>query len=865
MKLFVVIAALLGTVPLEAAAQSSREARVVVTVVDVTGAILPGATVTVTPLETADAAGTPAITTDAGIATVGGLRPGRHAIRAEFAGFDIGELPEVRLRAGDNKHTIELALMGFQDTVDVVPDAQAAAADPNNMLATQLTADELEALSDDPNELMRQLTEMAGGAARVRVDGFSGGALPSRDVIRSIRIVRDTFPAENHSAESDGVDIITAAGVGPIRGGFSTRVRDSIFGGTNPFVDIKAPERTQTFDLNLGGAIKPNKASFSLFMGGRKQFDTPVATYVTLQGKESSLLGRRPNDGWNVNGMFDYALTGTHMLRAGYSQNASARSNLGIGGFDLAERAYATDTSGNQLRMQETGPIGSNMFLNTRLQLRLFRSESTSQLEAPTIRVLDGVTRGGAQVAGGVNQKDVELTSDLNYVRGSHTMRTGIAVEGRHYRTDSASNYLGTYTFSNGETFLEGRPRNYTRRIGDPLIAYANIEAAVYAQDDIRLRPNLTFSPGLRYEVQTHVHDWSGFGPRLGLTWAPGTNGRTTVRTSYGIFYNWMSTNVYEQTLRVDGVRQREINIENPPFPDPGGDGTVSATNKYVLGDTRLERIHRFSAGVDRTISPKLRASLSFSTARYTNQPRGVNRNAPVRGERPDPEFANIIEVTPDASMDTYDLVPDVSINFAGGVRTADQAKWNPRRTTVRLNYRHRRAFNNTDGAFSVSPSGSLDDQWGPASSDTRHRLRASVSTQAYRNLNAQLSWDANSGSPYTITTGIDENGDSIFNDRPFRVPRNSVRLPWRSTISTNLSYLIPLGQAPGREGGAAGGGQRGNRGRQKGVTISMSAQNLFNRNNYSGFSGVMTSQYFLQATSVSNPRQVDFSLRFNF
>ena len=102
-------------------------------------------------------------------------------------------------------------------------------------------------------------------------------------------------------------------------------------------------------------------------------------------------------------------------------------------------------TSGNQLRLQETGPIGRNMFLNTRLQLRLYRSDSTSQLEAQTIRVLDGVTRGGAQVAGGVNQKDIELASDLNYVRGIHTIRTGIELEGRHYRTDSASNYLGTY------------------------------------------------------------------------------------------------------------------------------------------------------------------------------------------------------------------------------------------------------------------------------------------------------------------------------------------------------------------------------------------------------------------------------------
>jgi hypothetical protein len=100
------------------------------------------------------------------------------------------------------------------------------------------------------------------------------------------------FPAENHSADSDGIDIVTAAGVGPIRGGFSTRVRDSMLGGSNPFVDIKAPERTQNFDVNLGGAIVPNKSSFSIFAGGRKQFDTPVATYSTITGdKVSTLLG----------------------------------------------------------------------------------------------------------------------------------------------------------------------------------------------------------------------------------------------------------------------------------------------------------------------------------------------------------------------------------------------------------------------------------------------------------------------------------------------------------------------------------------------------------------------------------------------
>src|SRR5262245_24715410 len=158
---------------LTAEAQTTRDARAIVTIVDATGAILPSATVTITPREL-PAQALVATATDAGVATVSGLKPGRYTIRAEFPGFDAIELSDVRLGAGDNKHQIELELTGFTDTVEVGQDPQAAAANPNNTLATELTADEIENLSDDPNELMRQLVEMAGGAARVRVDGFNG-------------------------------------------------------------------------------------------------------------------------------------------------------------------------------------------------------------------------------------------------------------------------------------------------------------------------------------------------------------------------------------------------------------------------------------------------------------------------------------------------------------------------------------------------------------------------------------------------------------------------------------------------------------------------------------------------------------------
>ena len=459
----------------------------------------------------------------------------------------------------------------------------------------------------------------------------------------------------------------------------------------------------------------PNKSSFSLFFGGR-----------------------RPNNGWNMNGMVDYALTKDQTLRLQYSQNASSRSNLGIGGFDLAERAYSSESSNHELRLQEAGPIGRRSYLNTRLELNWNRSESASQFEAPTIRVLDGVTTGGAQVKGGNHQKDFEFGSDLAYIRGIHSMRTGIQVEGRHSRADDASNYLGTFVFSSTADFVAGKPRNYTRRIGDPLITYSHLQAGLYVQDDVKLRANLTVSPGLRYEAQTHVHDLSGFAPRLGLTWAPGKDGKTTVRTSAGVFYNWFGAGTYAQTLRVNGFRQQEINIDNPTYPDLGGAAVLSTTNKYVLGDLEMERSFRISAAVDRTLTPKVRVSLTSATSRFTNQLRGLNLNAQVNGVRPDPLFANVIQVVPDASSRNYDLIPDININFAGGIRNATQAKWNPRRTVIRFNYRYHRGFN-------------------------------------------------------------------------------------------------------------------------------VSVNNLTDRANYTGFSGVMTSQYFQQPTSVANPRQVDFSVRFGF
>src|SRR5262249_23793604 len=209
-------------------------------------------------------------------------------------------------------------------------------------------------------------------------------------------------------------------------------------------------------------------------------------------------------------------------------------------------------------------------------------SAGDSVVEAPTILVNDAFTSGGAQRAGGRRTRTFNLASDLDYVRGIHSMRTGIQLNGGWYHSDDTSNYLGTYTFESLAAYEAGTPRSYTRRIGNPTIDYFNLQAGWYIQDDLRGRKGLTLSPGIRYEAQTHLSDYNAFGPRFGITWAPFKNGKTTLRASAGIFYDWLNSSIYEQTLRVDGFRQQELNIVNPSYPDPGSVGVVPPINRYL-------------------------------------------------------------------------------------------------------------------------------------------------------------------------------------------------------------------------------------------------------------------------------------------
>jgi hypothetical protein len=884
-------------------------ARLLVTVVDATGGVIPSATVTVVALDLAPAAATiPAVVTSPqGLATITGLAPGRYSIQAEFQGFETSILKDVRLRAGDNRQAIILALPRLRDSVTVGVDRQVTAADRSQAFGSALTREQIAALSDDPDVMAQQLQDIAGIDAVIRVDSFEGSALPPKAQIKSIHVTRDAFAAENHSAGGLFIDIITQPGVGPVRGGLNYRLRDGSMSGRSPFTPTKGPEQIQNYGLNFGGSLAKDRSSFSLSTSGQHSYDTPIVNAALAGGATQSetLKLRSPRDNIFISGLFDYAINRDQTLRVGYNQSTFKNSNIGTGDYNLPSRAYSNESHNYFLRAQEAGPLGRRFFTNTRIQLGLSDSASHSVVEQPTVRVTEAFTDGGQQIRGGRHSRSVNLASDLDYVRGIHSVRTGISMDGGRYRSDNQQNYLGTYTFESLDAYTAGTPRSYTKQVGDPNIEYGYITGGVYLQDDIRVRRNLTLSPGVRYEKMLHVNDNFNVGPRFGVTWAPFRSGRTTLRASTGMFYDWMSSGTYERAIQTDG------------FLDPGNIGGVPPTDRYVLSrDLQLPTFKRVSAGVDQTLSTRVRVSVTYAYTRGSNQWRGSNLNAPVNGVRLDPAFANIVQVVSDGRSIQHSLNTNFSVSLAratapsggsiglvsgpgggapigvllnggdrapapppppGAARATTSRRFDWRRLNINGNYQLGRNRTNTaDGVFGLPASGTVEGEWGPSNGDVRHRVNIGINSSQLRNLNANLNMNIASGSPYNIRSGHDDNGDLVFNDRPAGVSRNSARGGGQWTLNSNLFYTIGFGKTavsapPGIQIIAGGGGAptvnviNAPPAPRYRMSLQLNAQNITNHANYGSYNGTMTSPLFGRATMVINPRKVDVGLGFSF
>src|SRR5207248_2777974 len=121
---------------------------------------------------------------------------------------------------------------------------------------------------------------------------------------------------------------------------------------------------------------------------------------------------------------------------------------------------------------------------------------------------------GGAQVSRQSVEKDIDFQDLVSYRVGPHSLRFGGLAKSRLIDYTDASNFGGTYTFSDLPDFVNNLPRQYTVNGGNPRVRFTHDEFAYFLQDEIRLRPRLNLLLGLRHELQSNLDEHANLAPR---------------------------------------------------------------------------------------------------------------------------------------------------------------------------------------------------------------------------------------------------------------------------------------------------------------------------------------------------------------
>ena len=210
------------------------------------------------------------------------LVEGRYTAQAEFPGFDAAVVRDLRVRGADTRRRITLQIKKLDEAVTVNRDPKTASLDPaGSAFSTVLTRAQIALLPDDPDEMEEVLKAMAPPGAVIRVDGFTGGKLPPKSQIRSIRLPRmDMFAAQNHGGMNGimFIDIMTAPGNAPLRGTVDAAFLDSALNARNAFTPTKADEQMRQGGFSLSRYIQPNKSSFSINGSVADQYTSPNGT-----------------------------------------------------------------------------------------------------------------------------------------------------------------------------------------------------------------------------------------------------------------------------------------------------------------------------------------------------------------------------------------------------------------------------------------------------------------------------------------------------------------------------------------------------------------------------------------------------------
>ena len=533
-----------------------------------------------------------------------------------------------------------------------------------------------------------------------------------------------------------------------------------------------------------------------------------------------------------------------------YLYKDNSLDNQGVGGFDLPERATDVFDHENEFKILETATPSADSLNQIRLTYKEERADTTSDSNDRAILVLGAFNSGGAQINRRLIEKIGFVEDVASIVHGRNSFQLGIGAKLRYFFVDDRSNFGGTFTFSRLADYEATPPSPcstpcpelFTMNIGNPAAYFQQHELYSFLQDDIHLRPNFSLMLGLRHEFQSNVSYYQNLAPRVAFAYSPG-GGPTVLRGGFGIFYERQPFVMEQQDLLYGGTANHQIVISNPAYPDPFAPGQAPTeaipSVVSIAPDMRFPYLMQGSLAIEQKLG-RAQNFLTFEVAavRGLELYRSRNINAPLPGTtiRSDPNFINIDQFESSGSSRSY----MATVTYKGHTHKLD----------VMTQYTLSRTLNDTSGISSLPANNDdLRSEWGRSDDDRRHRFNLVFLYRLPAGFQASSIFSVWSGAPYNITTGHDDNVDTVANDRPPGLWRNAGRGPGYANIDTRLSRRWRLRKHE----------------HPPSVDVAVDAFNILNHVNLKTYIGTMTSPFFGTANSALPARQLQLSLRFIF
>ena len=221
----------------------------------------------------------------------------------------------------------------------------------------------LDAFSDDPDELQAQLLALAGpsvgpNGGQLYVDGFTmdNGSLPPKNAIREIRINQNPFSAEYDRLGYGRVEILTKPGSAKLHGRFSSNGNDLVFDTADPTAASEPGYYSFLGTADVSGPLGKNGTFYADYQH-RNTVSDDIINAIEPSGNYKAAL-TAPNVLDVAGPRVDFAFGNNNIFTVSYQYNRQVQQGLGIGGFSLQSQGYTLESLQNIFRAKDTQIVG---------------------------------------------------------------------------------------------------------------------------------------------------------------------------------------------------------------------------------------------------------------------------------------------------------------------------------------------------------------------------------------------------------------------------------------------------------------------------------------------------------------------------